>query len=225
MSSKLTPLGILFVDLSGYTALTDIHGGHTAFKTIEVFQQIASKSLTGEAMIKERIGDELLIISAKPLDLLVTILKISRMAEQTSKFLKIKAGMHYGKLLVKGGKLFGATINLAARIIAIAKTDQILCSDDFLNSLPKSEKSLFKKLSNYKFKNIREPIAIFELQSRSNNDDHDNTVDPVCKMILLPSNETISQEHFGKRYYFCSPKCKRLFLQNPLSFINTDTEG
>jgi len=214
----------LFVDLSGYTALTDIHGSYTAFKTIEVFQEIALKSLVGKTVIRERIGDELLITSPEPTDLLTTVLKLRRIAEQTSEFLKIKASLHYGELLVSNDKLFGAALNLASRIISIAKSSQIVTSQDFVDLLPKSEKVLFEKIDSCKFKNVGESIAIFKLRDSYFTNDSMNVVDPVCKMILISNNEMLEQEHLGNRYFFCSQKCEKLFVQNPYLFINVSQD-
>src|ERR1041385_474656 len=44
-------------------------------------------------------------------------------------------------------------------------------------------------------------------------------VDPVCGMNVEIATATPTYEHEGKKYYFCSEKCKELFSQNPQQYL------
>lgn len=39
------------------------------------------------------------------------------------------------------------------------------------------------------------------------------TIDPVCKMEVIPFQSAGKSEHEGHIYYFCTPACKQLFEQ------------
>ena len=54
-------LAILIADLSGYTALTEVHGAHAAADLIDTYQEIVERSLVGESRLQERVGDEVMI--------------------------------------------------------------------------------------------------------------------------------------------------------------------
>ncbi len=109
---------ILMIDLSGYTALTEVHGGLSAFKTIKEFEKIADSSLIGNSKIIERVGDEILIISSDVVDIALTALKFQELSREKSKFLLTHSGMHYGDVIIKGKSLFGSAINKTARILS-----------------------------------------------------------------------------------------------------------
>ncbi|HET9017331.1 MAG TPA: XdhC family protein [Thermomicrobiaceae bacterium] len=46
-------------------------------------------------------------------------------------------------------------------------------------------------------------------------------VDPVCGMTVEVSGARHTQEHGGRRYYFCCPACRRRFVANPAAFLAT----
>lgn len=43
-------------------------------------------------------------------------------------------------------------------------------------------------------------------------------IDPVCLMVVERAKTSNIAEHQGKRYYFCSPECKREFETNPSKY-------
>ena len=46
------------------------------------------------------------------------------------------------------------------------------------------------------------------------------TIDPVCRMEVIPFQSVGKSEYEGRTYYFCSPACKQLFEQNPRQYTN-----
>jgi P-type Cu+ transporter len=40
-------------------------------------------------------------------------------------------------------------------------------------------------------------------------------VDPICKMKVDSSTTSLSSEHEGKKFYFCSAGCKQKFDKDP----------
>jgi YHS domain-containing protein len=43
-------------------------------------------------------------------------------------------------------------------------------------------------------------------------------VDPVCKMRIVASDQTLHADYQGKTYYFCSDHCQLLFAKNPAAY-------
>ena len=39
--------------------------------------------------------------------------------------------------------------------------------------------------------------------------------DPVCGMAVDEKKDTLQTQFAGKKYFFCSEKCQRLFEQHP----------
>jgi len=44
-------------------------------------------------------------------------------------------------------------------------------------------------------------------------------IDPVCKMTVDEKKAAATSEYQGKKYYFCSPGCKKAFDQNPTKYL------
>ena len=203
-------IGILIADLSGYSALTDIHGAKAAVKVIERYVTIARSSLIGNSHLIERAGDQLIIISNKADDLAKTAITLEQNTEAEPHFLSIHAGLHFGSVIEHNGHYYGSTINLAARISTKAKENKILCSQDFMNALIAPCEFSFVPQGNIRFKNILESKAIYELLPKTIT----NTkfqFDPVCHMHLDDHELSISLINGEEEYFFCSDECKKKY--------------
>jgi hypothetical protein len=59
-------ISILMADLYGYTALTETHGAVSAADMIDKYIYIVEDCLVGNCHLKERTGDQVMIVSALP---------------------------------------------------------------------------------------------------------------------------------------------------------------
>src|SRR4030095_14512816 len=134
-------IALLMADLSGYTAMTETHGAHSAADLIDKYLRIAQQCLVGDSTLHERRGDEIMVVSASADDILGTALMISRYASQEEYFLQVHGGMHFGKVLKRNNHFFGSTINLAARITSKATAGSFCCSKEFVGAV--SDKSKY----------------------------------------------------------------------------------
>ncbi len=55
--------------------------------------------------------------------------------------------------------------------------------------------------------------------------EHGTATDPVCGMQVDPANAAAAHEYNGKKYYFCSVRCKDRFAADPESFLNPDPKS
>jgi class 3 adenylate cyclase len=212
-------VGILMADLSGYTAMTDVHGGASAAKLVTKYMELVNMSICGNCEIAQRIGDQVVIISEKAKDLADTIEKLKGFIMEESHFLSIHAGLHFGPIHRDGGNLFGSTINVASRIMSLATRGQVLCSHAFVNEIG-DRSFFFSPVGRFKFKNVLKDVEVFELGISASTS---VPVDPVCHMHITTDNKFIS-EWSGTTYYFCSEQCKNIFEADPLAFIG-DSQG
>lgn len=208
-------IAILMADLSGYTALTDIHGGVSAAKIVNQYMELVNSSLCQDCNVVQRIGDQVVITSDYPLELAVTAQNLISAAMQQRHFLSVHAGLHYGAVYHEGGSLFGSTINVASRIMNIARHGQVLCSDSFIKSLPDNSPCQFSSAGKFRFKNVLHEMELFEMANDSKMCFH---LDPVCHMLVDPDSEDFVWSFRDKEYYFCSSQCKELFINNPELF-------
>jgi adenylate cyclase len=215
-------IAILMADLTGYTAMTDVHGGASAAKLVTKYMEIVNSACAGTAMVTERIGDQVVIVADEPVDLIVTATKIALGTYEEHHFLSIHAGMHFGPVFIQDNTFFGSTINVASRIMNIAAAGQVLCSASFFSRVPASRRSQFRNAGTHRLKNIMDEVELFELLPDTKHTLLD--VDPVCHMHVDSSTSLNSSQHEGRTYHFCSERCMELFQANPGRFLTRPTD-
>jgi len=202
-------------DLTGYTAMTEIHGGASAAKIVSKYMQLVEQSLCGRTQIVQRIGDQVVVLSEVPIDIVATGEKLLTTAHKHH-FLSIHIGIHYGPILIADGNLFGSPINVASRIMNLASRGQILCSSAFVNTIPNGSSFKFVSTGKHKLRNVLGHIEIFELSTTQSNPFH---IDPVCHMLVDPAKEDHVVTYQNETFHFCSSHCMTLFTAYPESFL------
>jgi class 3 adenylate cyclase/YHS domain-containing protein len=206
--------GIMMADLSGYTAVTEIHGDVVAMKLAEKYLYIARNSLIGKTIIHEITGDQLLMASDKADDLAMSAIALKQNAEKELRFLEIHFGLHYGPVIEKNGRLFGAVVNFTSRILGSAGVNKIICSREFIAALLHPERFRFEPQGESFFKNILNKAELFEMLPISGNKLPKFHIDPICHMRLSLKENTISSIDKETEYFFCSESCKTLFEEH-----------
>lgn len=206
-------------DLSGFTAMTEVHGAGMAAEMIKKYVGIVESSLKGESFMLERVGDQVVVISPNPDDLAYTATEIRKRTENEKNFLSIHAGLHYGEVLELEGHYYGSAMNLTARIAAKAKHGKILCSQDFIDALSDTESFQYKFHGNFQFKNVFETKAVIELLPGKARTEK-KFMCPVCHMQLdtafIATRHTVDDIN----YYFCSEDCRELFVRYELHNVS-----
>jgi adenylate cyclase len=200
-------IAILIADLSGYTALTEAHGAASAADLIDKYVRIVEDCLIGNSKLKERTGDEVMIVSSCADHLLTTAIMIMKNTSNEDNFLQVHGGLHYGTVLKRNNSYFGSTINLTARIAAEADPGSFLCSADFIDALNNKSVCTFHPKGNYRFKNVNQEKEVSEIV---NKDANLLAIDPTCKMLIL--DKSIAIRHPEKAdLFFCSQTCLDIF--------------
>lgn len=211
-------VAILMADLTGYTAMTDVHGGASAAKIVHKYMELVDQSLFGGTQVVQRIGDQVVMMADQPLDIIITAQKLIG-CTQEHHFLSMHMGIHYGSILIEDGNFFGSTINIASRIMNLANRGQVLCSSAYLDKLPTDMDVKFVPFGKHKLKNVLNEIEIFELSTSQSGLFH---VDPVCHMLVDPEKENHSTIYQNKTFHFCSTHCLTLFNSSPEAFVASE---
>ena len=201
-------MAVLMADLSGYTALTEVHGADSAADLIDKYVQIANSSLVGDAHLHERIGDEIMIVATSADDLLATALSIDRKTSKEENFLQLHGGLHYGKVLKRANSYFGPVINLTARITATAEPGTLRCSAEYVGALTNQAQYNITSRGYHHFKNIDDEKEIFQIK---NIDQRAPYIDPVCRMLIRNFNNA-TQHPYEEGKYFCSGHCLNIYM-------------
>src|SRR3954465_13071026 len=112
----------LFADIAGFTALTEAHGDEEAVQLVEDFARAVQKELPqvdGEYI--KSVGDALMLRVPDPANAIRLGLWITRHAMSGHQAPSVRVGGHFGSAIERGGDYFGTTINVAARVSALAR--------------------------------------------------------------------------------------------------------
>jgi adenylate cyclase len=205
---------LLIADLSGYTALTETHGALHASEVVLRFNRLAEASLEPGVAIVDRVGDQVLCAGTDTHAVLRTALRLCAAVEREPGFLAVQAGMHRGPVVERSGRLFGAPVNLTARLAAQASGGQILCSEAIATAAREHPGVEAHFVGERRFKNVPVAVVVYELK-RVSQAGQPSAIDPVCRMHIEPRAAATTIAHLGTTYHFCSEQCARLFRATP----------
>jgi adenylate cyclase len=207
---------VLMADLTGYTAMTDVHGGASAATLIRKYMELVDNALVGNTEVIQRVGDQVVLLADDPNDIVETAKVLSSRIHSEHHFLSIHAGIHYGSVFVENKSLFGSPINVASRIMGMAEQGQILCSSDLVENV-NAEKHSCKHLGKFSFKNVMNEISVYEIITDTQ---LLHFIDPVCHMQIDPNRTKYIYLYKNREYHFCGDQCLTLFKSNPETFLD-----
>ena len=217
-------LALMMADLRGYTALTETHGALKASETVLRFVRLVKSCLEPGVAIVDSIGDEVFCAGADTLAVVQTALRLRDSLEREREFPRVSMGIHRGPIVEREARLFGAPINLTARLTAHADGGQILCTEPIARAMRASGGIEPRPLDEQHFKNVAHPVMLFELV-RGNERRVATAIDPVCRMQVAIDGPAASSVHEGVTYRFCSTECARLFAEAPELYVGAARIG
>jgi class 3 adenylate cyclase/YHS domain-containing protein len=126
----------------------------------------------------------------------------------------VRVGMHHGPAIERGGDWFGATVNLAARVAALAAGGEVLLTEAVRDGAGELEGVEFETRGEQRIRNVAAPVPLFAAVS-DNRSSEERHVDPVCRMLVAEGREAGTFRHRDTLYRFCSLECARRFLRDP----------
>jgi adenylate cyclase len=128
------PPGIAFVDLAGYSALTETGGDTMAVRLSTRLSELAELSAARhDGRVVKLLGDGAMLHFNEPLGAVRGALDLVA-AIETAELPAARGGVHAGPVIERDGDYFGRTVNVAARVSAEARPGQVLASEDVAGS-------------------------------------------------------------------------------------------
>jgi adenylate cyclase len=208
-----------FVDIAGYTALTDTHGEVAAADLVDAFDALVRAAIRETGTLQSLTGDCAFLTFDNPLDALAALADLYLRIADRKAFPVVRAGLHHGMALFRGNRHFGTSVNVAARVAAQATGGQILCTGDVAHALLDAGTAGIdvQHRGLVSLRNLAEPIDLFELVLRDCAREH--AIDPVCKM-QVDTRLAAGDLHFDhKTYWFCSLACVERFARQPSAYV------
>lgn len=199
-------LTIMFLDLEGFTRLTDRHGDQYALSMLEWFvgvvRSIVERDTHGR--IIKGLGDGMLVVFAEPSVAVQRALEVQHAmnyhASQTpgsEPLVKVRIGLHVGQVSIETGvrpDIIGAHVNRAARVESIARGGQIFLTHavyenarGFIQTIqltgrPEPARINWIAHGEYKIRGIDEPQLIYEVLTDSGSG-QPPVVGPNCEKV------------------------------------------
>ena len=171
MAPKTTNLAILFADIAGSTKLYETLGDDLAkAKISETLNTLSEVVKENNGIVIKTIGDEVMCTfpSAEEAASAATGMHESLSDDITegvsgNVVIAIRVGFHFGPAIHEKGDVFGDAVNVAARMAAQAKGDQIITTESTIALLPPILKASTRFIDHAPIKGKKEVIDIYEL--------------------------------------------------------------
>jgi adenylate cyclase len=206
-----------FVDILGFTALTEHEGDERAVVVLATFRSML-REICGRrgVRIAKWLGDGAMLVGVETQPLLATILELHHVmgavpgpAQKTP----IRSGITSGDvILMEGDDYIGHCVNVAARLCDLAEEGEALADSSVMSALPPWGIALSHR--EVALRGVEHTVLAWSigmpgaLVVRSR--------DPICG---LPLSEATAQEtaadELGAEVLFCSISCLETWMQRP----------
>jgi len=206
----------LFADLSGFTALTEVHGDEQAADFAAEFSS-AVRGFLAEYSAEEvkTIGDAVMIRCPDAGQAIRLGLRIVGEVGGRPGFPTVRVGMDTGPAVERDGDWFGATVNLAARVAGTARGGEVILTEATRVASGQLDDLRLRELGRRSLRNVAHPVSLFEARAEGMRFGGELLIDPVCRMAVDPSNSAGQLTHVGITYHFCSLACAGKFAADP----------
>jgi len=159
---------ILFTDLVGFTAYTDMFGDRAAVDVLDRQSSLVAAAIDGVGRIVKELGDGVMLWFDDVdtgLSSTQTILASVAAARGSADFpLAVRMGMHVGDVIERGDDIVGHAVNIAARVAALAGPGELLVTDQVVRSLGDTGPvAAFRPVGPTRVKGVAEPIWLHRL--------------------------------------------------------------
>ena len=155
---------ILFVDLCGFTPLTEQLGDDAAAQVVDRFSEIVRRDAAScDGQVVKQIGDEFMLAFPTPASAVAFGTGIHASAATEAGFPALRVGAHFGSVLYREGDYVGANVNLAARVTSEAVGTQFVVTPAVRDGARTSDVE-FVGLGLRSLKGVSGPVELFEVR-------------------------------------------------------------
>ena len=161
-------LAVLFADVSGSTRLYEKLGNEQALAAVGRCLDLVRVVCEGRGgRVVKTIGDEAMTVFRSVDDAVEAAAeaqaKLSELAPVGGTRLAMRMGFQFGPAIEADGDFYGDSVNVAARMVALAKAGQVITSSDTVAALSPWLRGRFRELDSLTVKGKAQDIRICEL--------------------------------------------------------------
>ena len=155
------PPAIAFLDLSGFTRLTDEAGDeHAVSLAAKLSDVVRTSALRFGGNVVKLLGDGVMFHFPDPTDAVRCALYLVPEAARRQ-LPPARVGVHVGPVVFRDGDYFGRTVNLASRIMDYARPREVLVSQSVVDSVGEASGLSFEPIGPVALKGLTEPVVLY----------------------------------------------------------------
>ncbi|WP_246569401.1 adenylate/guanylate cyclase domain-containing protein [Rhizobium bangladeshense] len=206
------PATVAFIDIAGFSAIADVYGDAAAIDVLEVFESMVRDALSGYEPPIKWIGDEAMLSFPEPDTAIQVLGSLLQACRREPRLPLTRAGLNHGPVTCRAGDLFGSTVNIAARIAALASPGQLLATQSVAEAAV-ARGILVRDLGLVALRSVAGEIPLYEIELAPSADPA--WIDPVCKMHAPYSSY---RRAAPEGPWFCSPRCEEAYRRSPQTY-------
>jgi adenylate cyclase len=152
-------VSLLFCDLKDFTAFADREGDDAAVELIDRFADVVAREQGPEVRLTKLIGDGFMCAYSDPQLAVKAGARIMDAMHARGRP-GVHASVHHGLVIPHETDYFGATVNLAARLLACADGGELVCTRQVVDRCPDLE---WERGGTLEIRGVSEPVEVFKL--------------------------------------------------------------
>ncbi len=154
-SGELPTLAVGFVDLVGYTAISQELDGRELAALVARFESVTYDTVAqmGARLVKT-IGDEVMFVTEDPEVGLRVALALTARTGRDDVLPRARAGVAFGPALAREGDYYGSVVNLAHRLVELGRPSSVIVSAELADAVGSCTDFSFRRLRGRKIRGI-----------------------------------------------------------------------
>jgi adenylate cyclase len=216
-----------FVDVSGFTALTEHEGDEHAVDVLTAFRSLLRDICARRGVrIAKWLGDGVMLVCVETRPLLASIIELHHVVCEVSspvQTVSIRSGITSGDvILMEGDDYIGHCVNVAARLCDLAAGGEALAAPSVMGELPRWGVVLVRR--DIALRGVEKPVPASSIgMAVPGAGGH---VDPICGLPMSAATaEATADDGHGGTVLFCSPGCLDTWQRRPATSTTALGEG
>ena len=203
---------VAFVDLAGFSAIADVYGDASAIAVLGRFEALVREALGGLGPPIKWIGDEAMFGFPGPAIALQVLGRLLPACRSEPRIPLTRTGLNHGPLLRRANDYFGSTVNIAARIAALASPGQLLATQSVAD-IAAASGIVVHDIGKVALRSIADPLPLYAIELAPAFDPA--WIDPVCKMH---APYEAYRRTTPTAPWFCSERCAEAYRRSPETY-------
>lgn len=167
--ADIRELAVGFTDMVGYTRMTRGLDSRELADVLDRFESLTGDVIAdGRGRVVKTIGDEVLFVCDSASAAAGIALELTARAQREPSLPPVRTGLAHGPVLNRFGDVYGAAVNIAARLTAVARPDTVLVDKAFADELagtPAYDLKVLRPVSVRGYSRLR-PVLLRPVRAR-----------------------------------------------------------